>query len=303
MTFINNQQENSSKNSEPIGFIKFNDYPENLQNGEIFFSKESTFMYQKPPIGDPSEGYLKNKYYRINYKDIFSYYSKNTESYISCFTALYKSDFGNDGYIKKDTVDRLKKLDHYNKKRSAVIFPKDFDKLYLYDFYYFLNNFNKKLIDEYESDKKHNYALKPYYDLKTRFEDVTIKYKPVKYIDTELEENNEYLKEEDKEKLKNWKYLDKNLGKFEEYLDKCFFEKPKEIGKEKYYIQNEYRIVLTLFNTKKTTMPEHIKLKFNFENEGVKIFKHNELNKINIKNFNRHFTGGSTLENVKFIYK
>lgn len=301
MMFSNNQQENLPKNSEPIGLIKFNDYPKDLQNGEIFLSKESTFMYQKPPIGDPSEGYLINKYYRINYKDIFSYYFKNTESYISCFTLLYENDFKNDGYIKKDTVDRLKKLDHHNRDRAAVIFPIEFNNLYLCQFCSFLNNFD--LIDKYKSDKENTYKLKPYYDLKKRFENVTVKCKPVKYIDTKVEENNEYLKEEDKEKLKNWKSSDEKLDKFEEYLDKCFFDKPKEIGKDKYYIQNEYRIVLTLFNTKKTAMPEHIKLKFDFTNEGVKIFERNELNKININNFNLSPTGGSMLKNVKFIYK
>lgn len=109
MACINNQQKNSSKNSELVGFIKFNDYPKKLQNGNLFLSKESTFMNQDPPIGDCFEGFLLNKKGPIiSYKRILSYYSKNSESYISCFTALYESDFKSNGYIKKDTVDRLK---------------------------------------------------------------------------------------------------------------------------------------------------------------------------------------------------
>lgn len=308
MTFINNQQENSSKNSEPIGFIKFNDYPKDLQNGELFLSKESTFMYQDPPIGDPFEGFLLNKKGPItSYKDILSCYSKNSESYISCFTALYGRDFENDGYIKKDTVDRLKKLDSNNKERAAVIFPKDaiiscFDKLRCIFFYLRLR---QKISDQ--KSKKYD-AMEKIYNLDElddfdNFDNVTIKADFIQYIDMQIEESRTLCKD-DKEKLEKWKPSDNDLSLFEKYLYKCFFEKPKKNGKYRYDIQNEYKVVLTIFDTEKIKMPENIKLKLDFSHEGIKIFKHNELNKISRSDVKYPtFGAGGKLKSAELIYK
>lgn len=305
MACINNQQENSSKNSELIGFIKFNDYPKDLQNGELFLSKESTFMYQDPPIGDPFEGFLLNKKGPItSYKDILSCYSKNSESYISCFTALYKSDFEN-GYIKKDTVDRLKKLDSNNKERAAVIFPEGVITLCFYKLLCIFFYLRQKKLDQ---KSKEYYAMEKIYNLDElddfdNFDNVTIKADLIQYIDMQVEENRTLCKD-DKEKLEKWKPSDNDLSLFEKYLYKCFFEKPKKNGKYRYDIQNEYKVVLTIFATEKIKMPENIKLKLDFSHEGIKIFKHNELNKISISDVIYSTCGaGGKLKSAELIYK
>lgn len=307
MACINNQQKNSSKNSEPVGYIKFNDYPKDLQNGELFLSKESTFMYQDPPIGDPFEGFLLNKKVPItSYKDILSCYSKNSESYISCFTALYENDFENDGYIKKDTVDRLKKLDSNNKERTAVLFPEGVITLCFYKLLCIFFYLRQKKLDQ---KSKEYYAMEKIYNLDElddfdNFDNVTIKADLIQYIDMQVEESRTLCKD-DKEKLEKWKPSDNDLSLFEKYLYKCFFEKPKKNGKYRYDIQNEYKVVLTIFATEKIKMPENIKLKLDFSHEGIKIFKHNELNKISKSDVKYHPTcgAGGKLKSAELIYK
>ncbi|TJY08510.1 hypothetical protein FCF15_11130 [Lentilactobacillus buchneri] len=111
-----------------VGLIKFTPDTNELANNKIFYlSKVSTFLNssQKPndKINDPDEGYayLMNGE-KISYKDIIKHYSGMCQSYISCFTILYDSDFDENGKIKKCVANCIKESNNLGTKRDAVIF-------------------------------------------------------------------------------------------------------------------------------------------------------------------------------------
>lgn len=236
-----------------VGFIKFTKYPDELKNGEIFLSKESSFNNSKPPIGDQFEGFLLDDKPITSYKDILNLYCSNSEAYISCFTALFESDFDNKtGRIKKDVADRLVQLDKNNEiKRSAVIF-----------------NF-KKVLECFNTAKPEK--------LNSLYGPATIKGSYIHYTDDQV-----FLNQEDKEKLSNWKNHNNSCFPLYEYsLLRCIFSK-----EYKYNNQREYKFMETIFNEKnKKPIPKSLKLKFSSNGWGTKVFPNSKIKDIKLEHF------------------
>lgn len=261
-----------------------------------------------------------------SYKDVLRFYSSNCESYISCFTTLFESDFDIEGNIKASTVERLKKLDSNNTKdiprppRSAVIFPCDVmmsyfsavdyallflrgvknGELEVFDkgkrFFNILKNSNSfyKFFKIKQSDGKLlliNPSPKTYAVLEKGlfgFDIQTFKASYVHYADPECIRT---LTDDVKDDLSKNNDKKNFSEKYEKYLAYCLLEKKKvdffKGHNYRYDDQHEFRLMFTFFEDKKSKeLPNGLKLNFKLCPQYSKIITNENLGNIKRAFFN-----------------
>lgn len=113
-----------AEGKEPVGFIKFNEYTNELVKGCFFLNSiEHFWQYGRDKIKDNSEGIIRlpNKK-ELKYTEILQ---DKAQAYLTSFTVVFADDFDKEGKIKETTVDKLLNKSENVKnveKRNAVIF-------------------------------------------------------------------------------------------------------------------------------------------------------------------------------------
>lgn len=118
--------------SNIVGFIKFNDYPDELATKDFFLLNIEDFIKNGSTlIKDSNEGKLKFKNGEsITYKELIELFNQEKiycQSYISCFTTLKLDDFESDYSLKDSTIS---KLEEYADNRDCVLFGSDLNKVF-----------------------------------------------------------------------------------------------------------------------------------------------------------------------------
>lgn len=103
---------------ELIGYLKFNDFVDELVDNQIWMQRIENFTKRHPrnknddQIFDPYEGKVRTKDGVIDYTELMDIDSPNLKKrcYIASFTRIYKSNFEKNGRIKTNIAYNLHKL-------------------------------------------------------------------------------------------------------------------------------------------------------------------------------------------------
>lgn len=288
-----------------VGMLKFTDHPTDLNSGNIYLSKIETFLKQgSEKIMDKNEGYLLlPDGERISYHDLVNIYRESgryCQSYVSCFTVLYKNDFNLDGTLK-DCV--IRRLSQYSENRDFVLFSKKLPVIFQ-----LMQSSTIELANKYfkkpsftNGDKVQSFHTFNIWDFKNRipsklmstiFKQIPNRFVIYNQCSQEmadfLSQNNllEKLNKVDIGYYGNFIHYSDNFGTKIENSDKIrtLLNKGNEASREhlekllhscfqiketKYSLEHEYRLLITEFSNVNNKFPDAIKLLYPSTNISI----------------------------------
>lgn len=280
-----------------VGMLKFTSHPTDLNSGNIYLPKIETFLNQgSEKIMDKNEGYLLlPDGERINYHDLVNIYKESgryCQSYVSCLTVLYKSDFNLDGTLK-DCV--IRRLSQYSENRDFVLFSKKLpvifqlmhsctielenkyfkkpsftkgDKVqsfHTFNIWNFKNRIPSKLMSTICNEIS-NEGFVIYNQCSQEMADFLSQnnlLEKLNKVDIGYYENFIYYSDDFGTKIENSDKIrellnegnDTSRGNLEKLLHSCF-----QIKETKYSLEHEYRLLITEFSNVNNKFPDAIKL-------------------------------------------